>query len=826
MQWYVDNNVRRLDWPAQSPDLNSARPKSIAQLMEWLQEEWRRIPVDALQTLVESMPDRVAAVIAARADEGETRSVWSNAGMGGVGETGDPGEDPLTSRIVRHDSHMRKSGELLQPGIEPGSPWEYLDLLQLVVPRGLGHASQPEESFPGLAPLAPPQQLVGRVRGYRQRHVAGPGTHNVLVQEAGRGHELRHGAQRPTYIHLHAITRKMKMELGDQIWLYRKLFGTTGDIQRLIRRPGQREVRRGARRRQDASQWPPSLEGPREVCTVNCRCRYIEETQPSATRINVNWFQTGRVADLQSEGRGFTPRCLRRGGCSARLSHWEFVNKSVSLELRQRYLSDATISNGYSLAQGTSQMRPSVTVAASHRVPLRWYLSDATISNGYSLAQGTSQMRPSVTVAASHRVPLRCDHQWSSVPSEVSVDADLGYFADVGGADGEGDAVGDAEHEPGEVEDPGGARRGHGGPAHDVEACRQLDGQLVAQVRRHDASRHGTEDGAQRQQAADPRQLRLRQLDVVALTEQRQRRRCPAQRAASAHVRQARCRWAGREVGEQIGMQIGILLDRQVDRQASRYVGRQIGWQEFRQRESPSLSWAGSEAHTGSSSITTLPTPGGRTRANQHEGTSKRVAGNTVLLLPSLSIHLREVAIASAFLVVRGLHSGGYGFETWFSHPEIRFEWFSRNNSGRGATVAEQLACSPLTKAIRVQYGFSHVGNCVGRRCWSAGFLGDLQFHPPLSFRCCSILTSIALIGSQDLDTMANHFHVLFLFEKRSNGLDIDETLENCFGYGDVCTFHDVSLSHHQPNKGITPYLITEIDGADIDTHVAVCTVV
>ncbi|KAJ8866440.1 hypothetical protein PR048_032283 [Dryococelus australis] len=43
-----------------------ARPKSIAQLMEWLQEEWRRIPVDVLQTLVESMPDRVAAVIAAR----------------------------------------------------------------------------------------------------------------------------------------------------------------------------------------------------------------------------------------------------------------------------------------------------------------------------------------------------------------------------------------------------------------------------------------------------------------------------------------------------------------------------------------------------------------------------------------------------------------------------------------------------------------------------------------------------------------------------------------------------------------------------------------
>ncbi|KAJ8866854.1 hypothetical protein PR048_032715 [Dryococelus australis] len=82
MQWYADSNVRRLDWPAQSPDLNpieylwdeldlrvrarQARSKSAVQLMEWLQEEWRRIPVYVLQTLVESMKDRVAAVIAAR----------------------------------------------------------------------------------------------------------------------------------------------------------------------------------------------------------------------------------------------------------------------------------------------------------------------------------------------------------------------------------------------------------------------------------------------------------------------------------------------------------------------------------------------------------------------------------------------------------------------------------------------------------------------------------------------------------------------------------------------------------------------------------------
>ncbi|KAJ8881399.1 hypothetical protein PR048_017880 [Dryococelus australis] len=45
-----------------------ARPKSIAHLTEWWQEEWRRIPVDVLQTNVESMPNWVAAVIAARVE--------------------------------------------------------------------------------------------------------------------------------------------------------------------------------------------------------------------------------------------------------------------------------------------------------------------------------------------------------------------------------------------------------------------------------------------------------------------------------------------------------------------------------------------------------------------------------------------------------------------------------------------------------------------------------------------------------------------------------------------------------------------------------------
>ncbi|KAJ8887308.1 hypothetical protein PR048_013523 [Dryococelus australis] len=40
----------------------------------------------------------------------------------GAGETGDPRENPPTNGIVRHDSHLGKSGDL-RPGIESGSPW-------------------------------------------------------------------------------------------------------------------------------------------------------------------------------------------------------------------------------------------------------------------------------------------------------------------------------------------------------------------------------------------------------------------------------------------------------------------------------------------------------------------------------------------------------------------------------------------------------------------------------------------------------------------------------------------------------------------------------
>ncbi|KAJ8867737.1 hypothetical protein PR048_031540 [Dryococelus australis] len=71
-----------------------------------------------------------------------------------------------------------------------------------------------------------------------------------------------------------------------------------------------------------------------------------------------------------------------------------------------------------------------------------------------------------------------------------------------------------------------------------------------------------------------------------------------------------------------------------------------------------------------------------------------------------------------------------------------------------GAKVAERLACAPPTKAIRVQSPAGSLrilarGNHAGRCRRSAA----------LSFRCCSILTSITLIGSQDLAVKSRPNH-------------------------------------------------------------------
>ncbi|KAJ8885938.1 hypothetical protein PR048_012144 [Dryococelus australis] len=71
--------------------------------------------------------------------------------------------------------------------------------------------------------------------------------------------------------------------------------------------------------------------------------------------------------------------------------------------------------------------------------------------------------------------------------------------------------------------------------------------------------------------------------------------------------------------------------------------------------------------------------------------------------------------------------------------------------------VAERLACSPPTKANRVQSPAGSLrifarGNRAGRCHWSAGFLGDLPFPPPFHYGAAPYSPHFALIGSEDLD--------------------------------------------------------------------------
>uniref|UniRef100_A0A3Q2W3X4 Tc1-like transposase DDE domain-containing protein n=1 Tax=Haplochromis burtoni TaxID=8153 RepID=A0A3Q2W3X4_HAPBU len=80
--WMNEFGVDELDWPAQSPDLNPieylwdelerrlrarpSRPTSVSDLTNALLEEWSEIPINTLLNLVESLPRRIEAVIAAK----------------------------------------------------------------------------------------------------------------------------------------------------------------------------------------------------------------------------------------------------------------------------------------------------------------------------------------------------------------------------------------------------------------------------------------------------------------------------------------------------------------------------------------------------------------------------------------------------------------------------------------------------------------------------------------------------------------------------------------------------------------------------------------
>ncbi len=81
-KWRRENGVVRMDWASQSPDMNpienvwavlkanvsSHKPKNKRSLIYWIKREWGRLPNDYAQHLIESMNQRIEAVIARKGD--------------------------------------------------------------------------------------------------------------------------------------------------------------------------------------------------------------------------------------------------------------------------------------------------------------------------------------------------------------------------------------------------------------------------------------------------------------------------------------------------------------------------------------------------------------------------------------------------------------------------------------------------------------------------------------------------------------------------------------------------------------------------------------
>ena len=81
-EWFQDNGIQVLEWPAQSPDINPiehlwvhvkkelhkypTHPKGVHELWDRVVEVWNGIPAETCQNLIESMPRRIRAVIRAK----------------------------------------------------------------------------------------------------------------------------------------------------------------------------------------------------------------------------------------------------------------------------------------------------------------------------------------------------------------------------------------------------------------------------------------------------------------------------------------------------------------------------------------------------------------------------------------------------------------------------------------------------------------------------------------------------------------------------------------------------------------------------------------
>lgn len=82
VKWREENEVDRMEWPAQSPDQNCIenvwrilkikvgvrKPGNIHELAKVIKQEWRKLPADLATNLVQSMPNRLHALIAADGD--------------------------------------------------------------------------------------------------------------------------------------------------------------------------------------------------------------------------------------------------------------------------------------------------------------------------------------------------------------------------------------------------------------------------------------------------------------------------------------------------------------------------------------------------------------------------------------------------------------------------------------------------------------------------------------------------------------------------------------------------------------------------------------
>ncbi|KAJ8876118.1 hypothetical protein PR048_024027 [Dryococelus australis] len=114
-----------------------------------------------------------------------------------------------------------------------------------------------------------------------------------------------------------------------------------------------------------------------------------------------------------------------------------------------------------------------------------------------------------------------------------------------------------------------------------------------------------------------------------------------------------------------------------------------------------------------------------------------------------------------------------------------------------GATLAVRLDCSPPTKANRVESPASSLrilasGNRAGRCGWSAGFLGDLPFPPPLHSGAAPCLTSpssalktsllkatqiSSLTRSNDIFNIFVHIYALYIQKGKGVSEEIREAL-------------------------------------------------